>query len=98
MAEEKKEEKKTDQAAVPTPAPESAQVAAPEAAKAPAEKKAAPKKEKPANCSGCNKSIKKKRWYYRDGKFFCTKRCWRTALKKDAKPQDTQAEGAAGQA
>ena len=44
----------------------------------------APKKEKPANCASCNKSIKKKRWYYRAGKFYCTKRCWKTGLKKEA--------------
>ena len=50
------------------------------------EKKEAPpvKKEKPANCAACKKSIRKKRWYYRDGKFYCTKRCWQTTLKKDA--------------
>jgi hypothetical protein len=50
-----------------------------------AEKKEAPKKEKPANCEGCKKSIKKKRWYYRDGKYYCTKRCWTSAVKKAPK-------------
>ena len=43
------------------------------------------KKEKPANCAGCNKSIRKKRWYYRNGKAYCTKRCWKTASKKEPK-------------
>jgi len=67
--------------------------AAPAAAAEPKAKEAAPKKERPSNCAGCNKSIKKKRWYYRDGKYYCTKRCWKTTLKKDEKketPQETK--------
>ncbi len=47
------------------------------------------KKEKPANCAGCKKSIKKKRWYYRDGNYYCTKRCWTSAKKKAEIPQET---------
>jgi len=35
--------------------------------------------ERPANCSTCNKRLSKKSWYYRNGKFFCKKRCWDTA-------------------
>lgn len=63
------------------------------------EKKAAPaamvKVERPANCVVCNKSIKlRKRWYYRNGKYYCTKRCWRTTVKKEEeKPQDAKASG-----
>jgi len=49
---------------------------------------AAPVKEKPSNCAGCNKSIRKKRWYYRNGKFYCTKRCWQSSLKKEEAPKD----------
>ena len=41
-----------------------------------AEKEEAPKVEKQTNCLACNKPIKKLRRYYRDGKFYCTKRCW----------------------
>lgn len=48
------------------------------------------KKEKPANCAVCNKSIRKKRYYYRNGKYYCTKRCWKTIIKKEEKPEDTQ--------
>jgi len=54
-----------------------------------AKKEAAPVKkiEKPTNCAKCNKSIKKIRWYYRNGKAYCTKRCWKTATeKKEEKP------------
>ena len=43
---------------------------------------AAVKKERPANCAVCNKSIRKLRWYYRNGKYYCTQRCWKTTLKK----------------
>lgn len=32
--------------------------------------------EKQTNCLGCNKPLKKLRRYYRNGKFFCTKKCW----------------------
>jgi hypothetical protein len=48
------------------------------------------KKEKPANCAACNKSIKKKRYYYRDGKHYCTKRCWKTTVKKEEKAAESQ--------
>jgi hypothetical protein len=61
--------------APPAPSPQTQGTSAPSAPPA-------VKKEKPANCAGCNKSIKKKRWYYRDGKYYCTKRCWVTASKK----------------
>jgi membrane protease subunit (stomatin/prohibitin family) len=46
------------------------------------------KTERPANCEGCKKSIKKKRWYYRNGKYYCTKRCWASSTKKAAKPEE----------
>jgi hypothetical protein len=32
--------------------------------------------EKQTNCLGCGKPLKKLRIYYRDGKFYCTKKCW----------------------
>ena len=37
-----------------------------------------PKAEKQTNCLACNKLIKKLKHYYRDGQFYCSKRCWRT--------------------
>jgi hypothetical protein len=36
-----------------------------------------PKIEKQTNCLSCNKPIKKLRRYYRNGKFYCSKTCWR---------------------
>jgi ribonuclease E len=65
---------------------------APKAETPKAEEKKA-EKLKPVNCAVCNKSIKKKRYYYRNGKYFCTKRCWATTAKKDPKKAEApQAE------
>jgi len=36
--------------------------------------------EKQTNCLGCSKPIKKIKRYYRDGKYYCTKKCWRKYL------------------
>ncbi len=58
-----------------------------------AEKKEAEKKEeaekqkKPAECIVCNKSIKNK-WYYRNGKYYCTKSCWKKSKKKNEKAEE----------
>ena len=41
-----------------------------------------PKIEKQTNCLSCNKLIKKLKRYYRDGKFYCSKRCWRAFIDK----------------
>lgn len=43
---------------------------------------AKPAVEKQTNCLGCNKPLKKIKIYYRNGKFFCTKKCWRLMLDK----------------
>ncbi|MCX5710508.1 MAG: hypothetical protein NT060_00820 [Candidatus Omnitrophica bacterium] len=42
----------------------------------------APQVEVQTNCLSCNKPIKKIRRYYRDGKYYCTKRCWKDFLAK----------------
>jgi len=78
-------------AASPAPAPVDAAQTPVDAAPAKDEKKAAApvKQERPANCAGCKKSIKNKRWYYRNGKYYCTKRCWSTTNKKPAKTEET---------
>ena len=69
---------------VEAPKPETTKEDAPkaEAAKTDAPKPEEKKKEKPSNCAVCNKSIKKKRYYYRNGKYFCTQRCFKTTIKK----------------
>lgn len=47
-----------------------------EQAKPPAQQ-VKPKEEKQANCLACGKPIKKLKRYYRNGKFYCNKKCWR---------------------
>jgi len=41
-----------------------------------------PKKEKKSNCPACNKIVKRLKRYYRDGKFYCAKKCWRAFIAK----------------
>ena len=95
MNEEKKEEKTEAQAPQTGASPQAATQAPAEASSgtgsAKEEKKVEPKRERPSNCAGCNKSIKKKRWYYRNGKFYCSQRCWKATLKKDSKQEEVKA-------
>jgi hypothetical protein len=49
---------------------------------APTQEGSAKQEEKQTNCLACNKPLKKVRIYYRDGKFYCTKRCWKDFLEK----------------
>ncbi|RJP28799.1 MAG: hypothetical protein C4533_03135 [Candidatus Omnitrophota bacterium] len=51
----------------------------------------APAVEKQTNCLGCGKPIKKIRRYYRDGKYYCTKKCWKKYLAK-SKEKGNKAE------
>jgi hypothetical protein len=48
----------------------------------PAAQEAKPQTEKQTNCLSCNKPIRKIKKYYRDGKFYCNKACWRAYLTK----------------
>lgn len=62
-------------------APAAAAKAAPAAAPIAAAPAAAPAVvEKQTNCLGCNKPLKKIKRYYRNGKYYCTKRCWQKAI------------------
>ncbi|MCM8782569.1 MAG: hypothetical protein NC828_05935, partial [Candidatus Omnitrophica bacterium] len=49
----------------------------------------ATKKIKPTDCAKCNKPLRKKIWYYRDGKYYCNKRCWRLSTKSEKSPTPT---------
>lgn len=40
--------------------------------------------EKPTNCKKCNKRLKRKSCYYRNGGYYCSKGCWKQAV-EDAK-------------
>ncbi|MFA5145194.1 MAG: hypothetical protein WC723_04230 [Candidatus Omnitrophota bacterium] len=53
-----------------------------------AEAEAKPKVEKQTNCLACNKPIKKLKRYYRDGKFYCSKKCWSDFIKKSKEEKD----------
>ena len=44
--------------------------------------------EKQTNCLACNKPMKRIKRYYRNGKYYCTKKCWLKALK----PKDKEAK------
>ena len=46
------------------------------------EAKAKPKAEKQTNCPSCNKLIKKLKRYYRNGKLYCSKKCYRAFISK----------------
>lgn len=48
--------------------------------------------DRPAACSSCGKRLSKKSWYYRNGQFFCKKRCWETAKEKAASEAAKAAE------
>ena len=68
-----------------------AETAKPEATKEqpkPQATQAKPQEEKQTNCLACNKPIKKLKRYYRNGKFYCSKICWRKATlkSKEEKP------------
>jgi len=39
-----------------------------------------------SNCAGCGKPMKKIKRYYRNGKFYCTKKCFQK--KSKAKPEE----------
>ncbi len=41
-----------------------------------------PVEEKQTNCLGCGKPLKKIKRYYRNSKFYCTKKCWRKTKEK----------------
>jgi len=51
------------------------------------EKKGQETLKKPANCMKCNKILQRKKWYYRNGGYYCSKRCWKLSVatkKKEA--------------
>lgn len=43
-----------------------------------------------ATCSACGKRLNRKSWYYRNGKYYCKKRCWVTESEKAAQASATQ--------
>ena len=49
---------------------------------------AKPVVEKQTNCLACNKPIKKIRRYYRDSKYYCTKKCWSDFINKSKEEKE----------
>ena len=47
------------------------------------------KKAKVINCTNCNKPTKRLKRYYRNGKYYCSKRCWRESKTKDSQPKES---------
>lgn len=66
-----------------------------EGAAAPAEVKSKNKKSWPTNCTQSNKRIRRKDWYYRDGKYFANKQCYKLYVAQEAKKAREAAEKAA---
>ncbi|MFH0762572.1 MAG: hypothetical protein V1925_01635 [Candidatus Omnitrophota bacterium] len=75
------EEQKEQPLQVPQPQKEAAAPAMPKSQEQ-------PKPEEQTNCLICNKPIKRLTRYYRDGKFYCGKKCWRTAKEKSKKEKE----------
>ncbi len=42
----------------------------------------------PSECAGCAKPLKKRIWYYRNGAFFCTKKCYKRKVEEDRKKKE----------
>jgi hypothetical protein len=55
------------------------------------------KKSRPTNCLQSNKRIRRKDWYYRDGKYFANKQCFKlwVAAEAEKKQKETDAAAAA---
>ena len=41
------------------------------------------KKSRPTNCAQSNKRIRRKDWYYRDGKYFSNKQCFKLHVEQE---------------
>jgi len=44
--------------------------------------------EKTKNCVVCKKVVHRVKRYYRDGKYYCNKNCWKSAKVKSAAKQE----------
>ncbi len=55
-------------------------------------------KSRPTNCAQSNKRIRRKDWYYRNGKYFANKQCFKLWVKQEAEKAVKAAEEAAAKA
>ncbi len=69
-------------------------------AEAPVPGKVKKKKLRPTNCAQSNKRIRRKDWYYRNGKYFANKQCFKLndAAEKEKVQKAKEAATAAGAA
>lgn len=44
----------------------------------------------PTECAACSKALLKKMWYYRNGQFFCNKKCFKRKEEENAKKEETK--------
>ena len=56
------------------------------------------KKTRPTNCAQSNKRIRRKDWYYRNGKYFANKKCFKLYEVQEAEKAKKAAEAAAAAA
>jgi len=50
---------------------------------------------RPATCTSCGKRLSRKQWYYRNGNYFCKRRCWETEQEKATKESASKEAAAA---
>lgn len=82
-------------------AEETKNAAAPQGAAEEKTKKLKKKKSRPTNCAQSNKRIRRKDWYYRDGKYFANKKSFKLFAAQEAekaKKAKEAAEAAAAKA
>ena len=65
-----------------------------EAAVAAAPEKTKKKKGRPTNCLQSNKRIRRKDWYYRDGKYFANKQCFKLHVEQELEKANKAKEAA----
>ena len=53
------------------------------------------KKSRPTNCAQSNKRIRRKDWYYRDGKYFANKQCFKLYAAQEAEKSKKASASAA---
>ena len=47
-----------------------------------------------AACTSCGKRLNRKQWYYRNGQYFCKRRCWVKEVEKTTTEAAEKAEKA----
>lgn len=70
-------------------------VKVPEIAKIKAERPPKKKRSRPTNCAQSNKRIRRKDWYYRNGKYFANKQAFKLYLTQEAEKSQKAKEAAA---